>query len=166
MAGEVYFDGFGQSYGVPIVANLDISRCFSCDRLSVWIDHNLVHPKRTTALPAADDMPPSVRQLYEEAASIYEHSPRAATALLRLAVEVLCNVINESSDTIFEGIGKLVKKGLEPRIQKAMDVVRITGNNAVHPGQIDRSDQQSDAETLFRLLNVIVEKLITIPKEM
>ena len=41
---------------------------------------------------------------------------------------------------IDDDIGALVKRGLDARIQKALDVVRVVGNNAVHPGQIDLRD--------------------------
>jgi hypothetical protein len=43
-------------------------------------------------------------------------------------------------------------------------VVRVIGNNAVHPGQIDLRDDRTTAETLFGLVNLICEKMITEPK--
>jgi acetyl/propionyl-CoA carboxylase alpha subunit len=49
-------------------------------------------------------------------------------------------------------------------VQKALDVVRVIGNNAVHPGQIDLRDDRRTAETLFGLVNLICEKMITEPK--
>lgn len=164
-AGEVFFHNFIEPYRIPVVHNLHISKCFSCKKLAVWINGQLAFPKTFEAIPPAENMPEAVKELYIEAASICEASPRAAAALLRTAVEVLCNKINQSNDTIFDGIGKLVKKGLDVQVQQAMDVVRVTGNGAVHPGQIDRSDKRADVDTLFRLINIIVERLITIPME-
>lgn len=61
-------------------------------------------------------------------------------------------------------IGKLVDRGLNPQIQQMLDVLRVTGNSAVHPGQID-VDSPDVAESLFRLLNLIVELLIAIPEQ-
>lgn len=58
-----------------------------------------------------------------------------------------------------------MKKGLSPQIQKALDVVRVIGNEAVHPGQIDLRDDRRTAETLFGLLNLIAEKTISEPKQ-
>ena len=107
----------------------------------------------------------SVSTLYNEAALIYNKSPRAACALLRLAVERLCNELGETSK-IDNMIGNLVKKGLPTIVQKALDAVRVIGNKAVHPGQIAFDvDDKSTAETLMKLLNIITERLITEPKE-
>jgi hypothetical protein len=58
-----------------------------------------------------------------------------------------------------------VKKGLLPSVQQALDVVRVIGNNAVHPGQIDLRDDMQTAAVLFRLVNLITDQLITAPKE-
>jgi hypothetical protein len=54
-----------------------------------------------------------------------------------------------------------VKKGLDLRIQKALDIVRVIGNEAVHPGQIELSDDRATAERLFELVNLIAEKMIS-----
>jgi hypothetical protein len=57
-----------------------------------------------------------------------------------------------------------VKKGLPARIQQALDVVRVIGNNAVHPGQIDLKDDQGTVTVLFELLNLIAQHMISEPK--
>ena len=50
------------------------------------------------------------------------------------------------------------------KIQKAIDSVRVIGNNVVYPGEIDLKDDAETAITLFELLNMIVEVMITQPK--
>lgn len=60
-------------------------------------------------------------------------------------------------------IAELVKKGLPDRVQQALDIVRVTGNNAVHPGQIDVDDAEVVAN-LFKLINVIAEYTISMPQ--
>jgi len=45
-----------------------------------------------------------------------------------------------------------------------MDVLRITGNEAVHPGTMDNIDDENTALSLFGLINLIVDVLITQPK--
>ena len=58
-------------------------------------------------------------------------------------------------------------EGLRKKIQQPLDYVRVVGNNAVHPrGKIDLKDDIKTALTLFRLVNMIVEDMITNPKEM
>ena len=57
-----------------------------------------------------------------------------------------------------------MKKGLDDHVQQALDAVRVIGNEAVHPGQMDLQDDRDTAETLFKLVNVIAEKTISEPK--
>jgi len=64
-----------------------------------------------------------------------------------------------------EDIGTLVKNGLPARIQKALDIVRVIGNNAVHPGVLDITDDIETASKLFELVNHIAYSMITQPKE-
>lgn len=54
-----------------------------------------------------------------------------------------------------------MSKGLDTRIKKALDVVRVVGNDAVHPGQIHLDDDKAVAANLFGLVNLIVETQIT-----
>ena len=109
-------------------------------------------------------MPQAVKDDYEEAASIATISPRGAAALLRLAVQKLCTDLGEKGDNINEDIAALVKKGLSPTIQQSLDYVRVVGNNAVHPGQID-ADDAAVVGNLFGLLNLIVETMISTPNK-
>lgn len=62
-------------------------------------------------------------------------------------------------------IKELVSEGLNPKIQQALDLVRVVGNNAVHPGQISFDDDNMIAIKMFSLINLIADELITRPKE-
>jgi len=46
-----------------------------------------------------------------------------------------------------------------------LDILRITGNNAVHPGEINVEEKPELVLKLFELINFIAEKMITEPKE-
>ena len=144
---------------------VEIASCQNCKKKTIWIDDIYVYPD-IIADEANSDMPESVKQLYEEAGLIYNKSPRAACALLRLAIDRLCNELGENDRDINKNIGALVKKGLPQTVQQALDVVRVVGNKAVHPGQIAFDvDDIGTATMLMRLLNIIVERMISEPKQ-
>lgn len=138
------------------------SLCSHCDQLTFWVSNKIAYPTTRMFSPPNSDLPDEVREVYEEAANIANQSPRSACALLRLAIEMLLKDLGETG-SINDSIGNLVKKGLDVRIQKALDIVRVTGNEAVHPGEIDFSDE-TDVGMLFELINVIAESLISQPK--
>jgi len=114
------------------------------------------------------DMPAPVRAVYQEAQRISPASPRAAAALLRVATELLCDALLGEPDArslkLDQKIAKLVERGLPAKCQKGLDALRVIGNNAVHPGQIDFAEAADTAGKLFTMLNVLVEQLITQPK--
>lgn len=144
---------------------LNIASCHNCKKKTIWIDNMYAYPD-VVAGEANPDMPEPVKQLYNEAGLIYNKSPRAACALLRLAIDRLCNELGETDRDINKNIGALVKRGLPQSIQQALDIVRVVGNKAVHPGQIAFDvDDKGTATMLMRLLNIIVERMITEPNE-
>lgn len=147
------------------VDNLQISRCSHCYQDAIWVNGLLIFPESTTAPLPNPDMPEDVKEDYLEATSVSGKSPRGAAALLRLAVQKLCVHLGQSGKDIDSGIANLVKAGLPVQIQKALDIVRVVGNNAVHPGVIDLNDKPETVHALFSLINQIVQDRITQPKE-
>jgi hypothetical protein len=144
--------------------NLNISKCSECDEIALWMQDVLLLPSTAEAPPANPDLPKHIRQDYDEAGAILSLSPRGAAALLRLCVQKLCKELGEDGKNINDDIGALVKKGLSVRVQQALDVVRVVGNSAVHPGQLDLKDDRATALSLFQLINIIAEKMISEPK--
>jgi hypothetical protein len=139
------------------------TQCTHCDRWHLWHAEEIVFPRRGIAPPPNPDLPKEVLEYYEEAAEISGQSPRAAAALLRLGIQHLCGHLGASGTNINDDIALLVKKGLPDIVQQSLDVVRVVGNNAVHPGVID-VDSPEVVGRLFELTNVIVEYMIALPK--
>ena len=110
------------------------------------------------------DLPDDIILDFEEARNIVNFSPRGAAALLRLAVQKLCKFLGETGKNIDDDIAGLVSKGLNPLVQKSLDIVRVIGNEAVHPGTIDLNDNKDTAIQLFGLINSIADQMITHPK--
>jgi Domain of unknown function (DUF4145) len=110
-------------------------------------------------------MPTDVRDDFEEARTIAGFSPRGACALLRLAVQKLCKDLGEPGTNTNADIASLVQKGLTADVQEALDSLRVIGNNAVHPGELDLKDDTETASALFNLLNFIVDDRIAQPKK-
>ena len=132
---------------------------------SLWLNEKIIYPDSTGIQEPNNDLEDDIRDDYLEAASIVNKSPRGAVALLRLAIQKLCKQLGEDGRNINKDIASLVEKGLPATIQQALDIVRVIGNDAVHPGQIDLKDNQQVANKLFELINIIAHVMITQPKE-
>lgn len=147
------------------VKNLNIAYCAHCENYSLWLNEKMIYPATTGIQPPNTDLEEEIIEDYLEASSIVNKSPRGAVALLRLAIQKLCKQLGEEGKNINNDIASLVKNGLPVTIQKALDIVRVIGNDAVHPGQIDLKDDQETANKLFDLINIIAHTMITQPKE-
>lgn len=157
------------------------SLCSCCDENSLWrvteydessygrIAKNaeILFPDNGMAALPEDDMPEDVKIDYVEAARIFSKSPRGAAALLRLGLQKLCKHLGEDGSNINNDIRSLAAKNiLPPMVVKVADTVRITGNNAVHPGTMKEEDFDFVASKMFDLLNFIVKKGISESKEL
>ena len=147
-------------------AGVFFAYCSHCKVPTIWMvdSSKMLWPQDVSNAPCPNaDMPAGIIDDYLEARSIASISPRGAAALLRLAVQKLCEHLGESGKNINTDIGNLVKKGLPVQIQQALDIVRVTGNNAVHPGEMQLKEDPKTVALLFELVNLIVENQITQP---
>ena len=150
-----------------------VTKCSKCAQCAIWHrtilksddTWQMVYPLVGNAPLPNEDLPDDIKEVYLEARAILAPSPRGAAALLRLAIQKLCVHLGEVGKDLNADIGSLVKKGLLPKIQQALDIVRLTGNDAVHPGQIDLGDRPETAKKLFALVNIIAQQMITDPKQ-
>lgn len=169
----------------------EILACPLCDNINVWEISNwtieeemigeepdgtpifyapdrlqLVYPQVDVSIPSPNaDMPQEVRDDYDEAFRVFKVSPRGASALLRLAIQKLCKELGEPGHNINNDISALVRRGLPNHIQQALDIVRVIGNESVHPGELDIDDNPEIAKQLFGLINEIVDDRISKPKK-
>ncbi len=141
------------------------SLCVHCGHSGLWVGLKMVYPPASTAPLPLPDMPDEVAADFKEARDVLARSPRSAAALLRLALQRLMKHLNLPGDKLDDDIDALVKQGLRPQVQQALDIVRVTGNNAVHPGELDIRDNFEAATTLFKFVNIVVEQMITQPRE-
>ncbi|GIT88488.1 hypothetical protein ROBYS_35040 [Roseobacter sp. OBYS 0001] len=148
-----------------LVYNVDVSSCDSCYAIALWVNETMIHPKSGPIGRAPSDMPARVRTLFDEAGAVFATSPRAAAALLRLALQHLLEELGENSKDINKAINSMIDKGLDDEIAKIMHSLRIIGNESVHPGLISVDDEPYIAEALFDLLNQIVDHMIIKPRK-
>lgn len=144
---------------------LEVSMCSHCREYALWHHEKLIFPDVVGVQPPNEDLNEDLKGIYNEAASILSKSPKGAAALMRLAMQKLCVQLGEKGKNLNTDIGNLVKKGLPVRIQQALDIVRVVGNNTVHPGQMDLEDTPEIANVLFELVNLIAEDRITSVKK-
>ena len=161
-----------------------IAQCQACNQFSIWITNEirisssglvlytsgatltLIFPNVAEGIPEPNsDMPDDVKEIYIEAGEVLNISPRASAALSRLAIEKLVAHLNAKGKDLNTQIGSLVSKGMPIEIQQMLDSVRVIGNNAVHPGQIDIKDNKELALSLLSFINLIVDNRITQPKK-
>jgi hypothetical protein len=162
MQREVFFETHNSpAYPDTELMNVHASKCYSCGGISIWHADELIYPVNHISVAPNEGMPADVKADFLEANEILDKSPRGAAALLRLGIQKLMIHLGEKGKNINDDIASLVRKGLDTRIQKALDLVRVVGNSAVHPGQIDLDDNKTIATKLFGLVNVIVESQIT-----
>jgi len=142
-----------------------VASCRRCKGVQIWEDAKMVYPLESTAPMATADFPKDALIDYNEARNVLMFSPRSACLLLRLCIEKVINELEPGSSDLNEKIGKLVANGLDPGIQKALDSVRVIGGQAAHPLQMDLKDKVDTADSLFSLVNIIVESTISKKKK-
>jgi hypothetical protein len=159
--------------------------CQACSGVTIWVggvasfsggatplassviltDARLVEPPPRSGPPPSRDLPPDALRDYNEARTIVDMSPRGAAALLRLCLQRLLAELGYDGVALDDAIATLVREHrLRAEIQQSMDVLRVVGNNAVHPGELDLRDDKDTTLALFDLINLVVDQLISQPR--
>lgn len=143
--------------------------CPACNKNALWLvnseKESLLFPDVPAFTPEPNpDMPENIKQIYTEACNVLKYSPRASAALSRLAIDTLTKSFSNKK-TLNDRIKDMASTDLPEKIIKSLNIVRVVGNNAVHLGKIDLTDNTDLALSLLELLNIIVEKFISEPKK-
>lgn len=166
IAGKPFVEGQSSyCYSKAQLMNVNISKCYNCKEFTIWEHEQIVYPNTKIDILPNPDLPAHIKKLFEEAREIVSASPKGAAALLRLSIQHMCKELGESGKNIDKDIANLVGKGLNPLVQQALDVVRVIGNEAVHPGEIDLDDNRDTALQLFNVVNLIATQMISHPKQ-
>lgn len=130
----------------------------------IW---TMIWPKKSGAPLPHEALPEELKQLHSEARAVLADSPRAAAALLRLLMEKLLQDTTGKTGNLNEQIGLLVERGtFDQRLQETADTIRVSGNKAVHPAQIQsQGDTEEVALIMFELVNFLVDDLIARPRK-
>lgn len=155
---KFYFDKAKETCGSGI---LRVSTCNACEGYHVWFRDDMILPICSEIELPNENMPEDVKKIYIEARDVFDKSPKSSCALLRLGIQKLCDNLVEGNENLNDKIGRLVRNGLSEKVQRALDIIRVIGNNAVHPGQISVEDNTEIAKALFKLMNIIVDQMIT-----
>lgn len=152
-----------------------MSECTSCRHRSVWRAEQLIYPATSPAPVPSEDMPATVRELYDEASAVSAVSARAGAALARATLERLLKALDPEAPkgSRLDGYIARVIPNVNVATGKLLTLVRHVGNKSLHVE--DAPDDAivlllSDEDAvllgvLFETINDVVDELITRPKQ-
>lgn len=161
----------GSTFLVPM--HWTASKCFVCEDWSVWRDRSLIYPPEMAMDQPHEDMPESVRELYNEARAVVGISRRAGAALARGSLERLLKTLDPDAGRVSldERIARMAER-VSASLWQLLTALRHIGNKSLHVD--DEPDEavtvflgDEDAgisELLFAAVNDLVDELITRPK--
>jgi hypothetical protein len=142
---------------------LSMAVCQSCKKPSLWLQDAMVYPHATRIRGPAADMPVLAKEYYNEARNVCDASPRAAAALLRMALEALCDEVESEGSDLASKVAFLTNEGLPPAVLEGIGMLNLLGRDTRHAGLIDPDQDRVHADALFKVLNIVVEYAITLP---
>jgi hypothetical protein len=144
---------------VPIV-NLKLSSCSHCSRNAIWLDEDIIFPRYSYTPNPCEVMPLDILHYYAQARDVAAYSSIGALALLRITIEKVLEKTGANKGDINDNIQFLVDNGqISTKTQKALDVIRLIGNKAIHAEDGITYNIDIIYET-FEVINIIVNDLI------
>lgn len=142
----------------------------------VPVSHRILFPINATnpEIPAADpSMPDEFKKTYNEAASIFDQSPRASAALIRMTLEAYLKYYydlehsNNGKKKLFDMITLFSKDSGTPGIVRTiMHAIREEGNDDIHPdldqlkkelSSVGQDAKKEDVLPLFQYINNVAQ---------
>ena len=120
---------------------------------NLWDVSGMLPTPAKDVLSMSHKFPSGIRPLYEDAHRVSD--PRSACLLLRAVCEDLCREKGVPGNGLHEMIGNLESAGASPRLVKALDAIRVIGNNAAHGG---KRNYNLEKEQLLEVVHIIVEE--------
>lgn len=141
---RTYADNYGRAFGSGFRIERDecefyepeqvcLWRCPNCRKLVLEVAGKISYPTGS-GISAVDCMPQEAKEVFEEAQSIINLSPRAACAMLRICVERMVNASGAEGGNLDRKINSL---GLPATMASVAHACRLVGNDAVHNNAID-----------------------------
>ena len=120
---------------------------------NLWGASGMLPTPAEDVLPMSHKFPAGIRARYEDAHRVSD--PGSACLLLRAVCEDLCREKGVPGNGLHEMIGNLESAGASPRLVKALDAIRVIGNNAAHGS---KRNYALEKEQLLEVAHIIVEE--------
>lgn len=142
-------------------SDLKIAICAFCKKYSLWQKNEMIYPDSSLIAEPSNYLSEKIKGYYNQARSIAKKSPQSSCMLLRLSLETLLEDEFGLKGMLFNQIEGLKKKvSLSETLDKRLELIRKSGNDAGHTREIHLSDDYEVAELLFAIINDIVRELI------
>lgn len=144
-----------------------IKMCNNCFKLSIFnpISNDVIYPFTNQNISPNKDLPEDIKKIYIESSQVLNASPRAAMALLRLALDKIVNTfLNDEQKK--KALGKKIdimfsQFNIPEEIKDIAHSIRGIGNESVHPGTISDEIDIEEVLLVFDLINIIADVTIT-----
>ena len=102
--------------------------------------------------------PDLVEQDLDEAAAIFNQSPRGATSLMRVCIQKLVPLLKQDGKYLNDYISSLVRKALEVEIQQSMEVLQVLRNESGQPTSLETQEDKGMGLRFFDSLKAVLER--------
>ncbi len=102
-------DNPNQTYNRKKLEEMKVSKCTHCDDIVIWSRENMLIPRGMEVQEPPGDVPDKIKEIYIVAGKVFNDSPRASGALIRMALELLLQFINKNDLGLDKNITELIK---------------------------------------------------------